>query len=104
MLISHGYLVKNVTLYPPTKSSHDLEKTSWIDTTNGDEENFQSIYQIDQIMQFKVLTEEDQIHSFLVHLDPLQNSDLSLDHFWFKFSRKIRFECFLVTTNLCNSH
>jgi hypothetical protein len=89
MLISHGDSVKNVTLYPPTKSSHELENTPWLDTTNSDEENVQSISAIDHIMQFKVLTEEDQIQSFLVNLDPLQNFDLSLDHILVYIFKKI---------------
>jgi hypothetical protein len=55
MLIFHGDSVKNVTLYPPENSSHELENTPWLDITNSDEKNVQSIYVIDQIMQFKEL-------------------------------------------------
>jgi hypothetical protein len=79
MFISHRISIRKVTLYPPTKSSHELENTPWIDTTNSDEEKVQSISTIDHIMQFKVLTEEDQIQSFLVNLECLQNFDLSFD-------------------------
>jgi hypothetical protein len=56
------------------------DTNTWIETTNNDEENFQLVFVVDHIMQFKVLTEEDQIQIFLVNLDPLQNSDLPLDH------------------------
>jgi len=47
MLISHGDSVKNVTMCPPTKYSHELEKTMWLKTTNSDEENIQTISIID---------------------------------------------------------
>jgi hypothetical protein len=63
--------VKNVTLYDPAKYSHELENTPWLDITNSYGENIQSIYAIDQIIQFKSLTKDDQIQIFLVHLDPL---------------------------------
>jgi hypothetical protein len=80
MLISHEDSVKNVTRYPPIKSSHEIENIMCLDTTNSDGENVQPISAINQIMQFKALAEEYQIHSFLVQLDHLKNFDLSLDH------------------------
>jgi hypothetical protein len=58
-------------LYPPAKPSHEPEKTLWLDNDNSDEENSQPIFEIDHIVQFKELTEEDQslIHSFMVNSD-----------------------------------
>jgi hypothetical protein len=77
MLISHGDSVKKVTLYPPAKYFNDMENTLWLDNTNNDEENVHPIFAIDQIMQFKEHTEENQIHNFLVNSYFLQYSDLS---------------------------
>jgi hypothetical protein len=79
-LIYHGDSVKNVTLYPLAKSSYESQNTPWIDATNSDEKIIQSIYAIDQIIQFKEHNEENQLQSFLVNLDPLQDPDLPFDH------------------------
>jgi hypothetical protein len=65
MFISHGDLVKQVTLYPPAKPLTEMENSICYDNVDNDEKILQSIFTVDQPMNFKGNTEENQINTFL---------------------------------------
>jgi hypothetical protein len=65
MFISHGDLVKQVTLNPPEKYLTKLKNIMWYDNVDSDEKFVHPVFTIDQVMNFKGDAEEYQINTFL---------------------------------------
>jgi hypothetical protein len=65
MFISHGDSTKQVTLYPPTKPLTELENIMCYDNANNEDKFVQLVFIVDQVMNLKGDTEENQINTFL---------------------------------------
>ena len=77
MFLSWGDSIKQVTLYPPTKSVIKLQEILWYDDESSDREITQPLFTIDQVMSFKETTKDNQINSMLCNIDYMLESDLA---------------------------
>jgi hypothetical protein len=68
MTITHGTKTKQITLYPPTRPTTELECTQWLDEDNNDEV-FQPILTIAQAMSLKENTDENLINHCITNPD-----------------------------------
>ena len=63
MTIYDGSIIKNLTLYPPSKLIIDVETPLWMDLE--EEEDIQSLLTIGKSLTFKTETEDDTIYNFI---------------------------------------
>ena len=59
MFLSRGNLVKQVSLYPPTKSITEVHDVTWFEKGPSDGEISQPIFTIDQLGSLKHPSKED---------------------------------------------
>ena len=63
MTISDGTETKNLTLYPPARSSLEAETSSWMEPE--EEEGVQPLLTIGKALTFKDETKDDAINNFI---------------------------------------